>query len=304
MSKPPREISGYVVLPVQFPALPSFPRATTHYIYLQPHEPKLPNPDSHRSLFLVNVPVTTTELHLKHLFGFQLEAGRVERVEYQDISARRREHDPSMQARKADKKRKRVTEEELQVELEGSQLPSTWDRELHTSGAHAVVVFVDRPSMEASLKAAKRIARTGTKIAWGAGIEDKISKLGSARYRTHQHLRYPPRKDLLQSVNSYMTRYSRLEAARSQAAARKRQAPDEEGFITVTKGSRGGAARVEEVKQLAEKQKEKNKPLENFYRFQTREKRKEKQGELIRKFEEDRKKVEEMRKRRGRIRPE
>jgi ribosomal RNA-processing protein 7 len=43
---------------------------------------------------------------------------------------------------------------------------------------------------------------------------------------------------------------------------------------------------------------------EDFYRFQTREKRKEAEGELKRKFEMDRRRVAEMRERRGRIRPE
>ncbi len=56
-----------------------------------------------------------------------------------------------------------------------------------------------------------------------------------------------------------------------------------------------------DAKELGEKQKEKEKGIENFYRFQMRERRKEQQGELMRKFEEDKRRVEEMRKRRGRI---
>lgn len=302
MSKFSRDIAGYTVLPVQLPALPSFPKVTTHCIYLRPHEPKLPDPDSSRSLFLVNVPVTTTEAHLRHLFGQQLRSGRVERVDFQDGATYKSARDVASQGGKNSKKRKRVTVEELEAQLESSQLPSTWDREVHTSGAHVVVVFVDRPSMKATLKAAKRVAKTVMNVAWGEGIEEKLPALGSARYLTHQALRYPSRKELLQSVNGYMTAYTQLEEARTRAEALKRQAPDEDGFITVTKGSRGGAARIEELAQLAEKQKEKNKGLEDFYRFQMREKRKEKQGELMRKFEEDRRKVKEMKKRRGRMR--
>jgi len=43
---------------------------------------------------------------------------------------------------------------------------------------------------------------------------------------------------------------------------------------------------------------------DDFYRFQNRERRKEAEGALKRKFEEDRRRVESMRERRGRVRPE
>ena len=76
--------------------------------------------------------------------------------------------------------------------------------------------------------------------------------------------------------------------------------PDEDGFVTVTRGSRG-AARLEETKELVEKHKEKSKGLEDFYRFQMREKRKEEHAEMLKKFEEDKRKVEEMRQRRGKV---
>jgi ribosomal RNA-processing protein 7 len=51
-----------------------------------------------------------------------------------------------------------------------------------------------------------------------------------------------------------------------------------------------------------EERAKKNGVKDDFYRFQTREKRKEAEGELRRRFEADRKRVEEMRMRRGKIR--
>ena len=83
--------------------------------------------------------------------------------------------------------------------------------------------------------------------------------------------------------------------------------PDEDGFITVTRGGRTGPARLEqaELKQKElEERRQKNGAKADFYRFQTREKRKEAEGELRRKFEADRKRVEEMRARKGKVRPE
>ena len=101
-----------------------------------------------------------------------------------------------------------------------------------------------------------------------------------------------------------MTAFNKLEEARHKADAKRRSMPDDDGFVTVTRGTRGGAIRSDEAKEIAEKQKAKNKGLEDFYRFQMREKRKEEQGKLIRQFEEDRRKVAEMKRRRGTLRPE
>jgi hypothetical protein len=91
-----------------------------------------------------------------------------------------------------------------------------------------------------------------------------------------------------------------MEEARSRENARKRQLPDEDGFVTVTRGARG-AARLDEVKEVAEKQKGKSRGLEDFYRFQMREKRKEEHAEMLKKFEEDKRKVDDMRQRRSKV---
>ena len=111
---------------------------------------------------------------------------------------------------------------------------------------------------------------------------------------------YRPRRELLQSVDSYMSTYSKMEETRSRE---KRQMRDEEGFVTIMKGARGGVVRMEDAKELGEKQKTKNKGLENFYRFQMQKRRKEEQVEFLREFNDDKQRVEEMKKkRRGRLR--
>ncbi|KAI5294550.1 Ribosomal RNA-processing protein 7 [Ascosphaera acerosa] len=337
----PTSISDYTVLPVQLPALPSLPEPATHYIYLRPHEPKLPSPDSARSLFLVNVPITSTEAHFRHLFGTQLAAGRVERVSFQDAHLRQKKSLAAVAPKKASthtgKKRKRNqhdTLDELQETLDTITLPSPWDRELQASGSHAVVVFVDRASMEASYKAAKKASKaavkllnssksskslsssssasssesagTGGLIVWGEGVEgtDKVQPLGAQRYLAHHKLRYPPRADLLRTVQDYMTIFSRIEDTRHRIATAPSE-PDEDGFVTVTRGAKvNNPAREEELAELLRKKKEQEKGLEDFYRFQMREKRKERQNELLRKFEEDKRTVQEMRQRRGKVRPE
>ena len=166
-------------------------------------------------------------------------------------------------------------------------------------------------------------AKAAKEIVWGAGVEQKLPALGAASeffmitpfadldeslmlglgYMAHHTLRFPSTAALQASVDAYMTNFAEQEAARARALARQRAVPDEDGFITVTRGGRMGPARQEEAQEKADKQKEKQKGKDDFYRFQLREKRKEQANELLKGFEEDRKKVEEMKKRRNKFRP-
>ncbi|KAJ5225091.1 hypothetical protein N7468_006316 [Penicillium chermesinum] len=308
MKKQAPEVAGYTTLPLQLPQTPAFSVQATHYLYIRPHEPRIPDPDSARSLFLVNAPIDTTETHLRHLFGTQLSAGRVSSVQFEDVPTKKQGVAAATESNLAHrpKKRKRATADDLQSKLDDISLPQTWDRQLHKSGAHVIVVFADRSSMEASMKAAAKAAKKGTKIVWGEGIpESKIPPLGTQRYLSHEHMRYPDRASLLHTVNEFMTVYAEVSEARKREEAKKFAEPDDDGFITVTHGPKlNSTAREDEVKELVERQKKKAAGLEDFYRFQSREKRKERQNELLRKFGEDKKKLEEIKMRRGKIRPE
>jgi ribosomal RNA-processing protein 7 len=125
-------------------------------------------------------------------------------------------------------------------------------------------------------------------------------------YLAHHARTYPSRRVLQEKVNAYLSAFAALESARSKQFAKQRNVPDEDGFITVTRGGRTGPARLEEAQAAAErlKEREKKRTGGDFYRFQSREERKKKENELKRKFEEDRKRVQEMRQRKGKIRPE
>lgn len=96
-----------------------------------------------------------------------------------------------------------------------------------------------------------------------------------------------------------MTAYAARESSNARRLKARRQVPDEDGFVTVTKGGRNKPAREAEAREKLERQKERQKGLEDFYRFQGREKRKERERELVRRFEEDREKVKRMREGRG-----
>ena len=120
-------------------------------------------------------------------------------------------------------------------------------------------------------------------------------------YLRHHELTYPDKADLLNSVNRYMTAFAENEAAEIKTQKRQRQEVDADGFTTVTRGGRTAPAKQEVAKEIAEKQKGRQKELQNFYRFQSRERRKEQAGELVRRFEQDKDKLMKMKERRGRF---
>lgn len=186
VSSVPSQIAGYNVMPVSLPPLPSFPTGATHYLYIGLHQPRIPSPTAERSLFLVNVPFDATASHIKHLLSQQIElpAGRIEDVRFE--GQRSTETGPEGQGGrerhlgKQNKKRKRRSESTPLGSVEGAELPSTWDRDLLTGSMTAVVLFVDKTSADAALKAVKR-ARKGKKYPiWGEGMEGKVPALGSA----------------------------------------------------------------------------------------------------------------------------
>lgn len=98
-----------------------------------------------------------------------------------------------------------------------------------------------------------------------------------------------------------MNAFSAQEAAQAKLQARQRSEPDVDGFVTVTRGGRIDPARQGPAQALIGKRDSKRGGLENFYRFQTREKKKARAGELIRKFEEDKEKIRKMKEQRGRF---
>ena len=214
-------------------------------------------------------------------------------------------------ARKKDenKKRKRGAEEAVEVDTE---LPQIWDRDLRGSGSTAVVVLVDERSVEAALKAVRKLQKSKSLEdkwpVWGQGVEGKVPALGSARYLAHHRMQYPDTAALQRNVDAFMTAWNAREEEKARLAKRQRNVPDEDGFVMVTKGGRTGPARREEAErkraELEEKERRKREEMGDFYRFQMRERRKAEQGELVKQFEEDKKRVEAMKEKRGRFRPE
>ena len=182
MDKVPLEISHFLILPLTLPTLSSFPSLAKHYAYIQHHKPKIPSADSPRSLFVANVPIDSTELHFRSLFAEQLGGFRVARVDFEEARGKRRKGAPSAgQSAQRNRKRKRAQIDQGREEALDTDLPELWGRDLYRSGSNAVVVFLDRPSAEAAMKAVRRAAKKGEEIVWGKGLDDRLPRLGSER---------------------------------------------------------------------------------------------------------------------------
>lgn len=195
-------------------------------------------------------------------------------------------------------------------------LPQTWDRELRCSGSTAVVILVDEKCVEVALKAVQKLHRKASKSKdteevwpiWGSSIPE-IALLGSHRYSTHQKLRFPDQNLLLANVDAFLSSWDEKEKAKENERRNQRNFVDEDGFVTVTRGGRTGPNRMEDAQkkkeELEEREKRKREGMGDFYRFQTREMRKERAGELVRLFESDREKVRKLKEgRKGGFRPE
>lgn len=289
------KIGDYSVLRLTIPPSIAYPKPADHTIYLRPHAPKIPTESSSRSLFLVNVPIDSTEAHLRAVFTSLVGAGRVEDVTFEHekkpVEASR---EVALVSAQKNKKRKRGEE----VDVGAVELPQTWDRELRRSGSTAVVVLVDGKSVDGALKAVRKLHKSSTGSSksvwpvWGQGVESRVSKLGSERYAIHHALRYPDPATLQAGVDAYMDAFNKREEERQRGEKRARGVPDEDGFVTVGRGGRTGPARREEAeekkREMDEKEKRKAEGRGDFYRFQMREKRKEEAGMLVKRFEEGR----------------
>ena len=291
-----------------------------------------------RSLFIANVPITASEAEFRALFKTLNSQALVDGVVFASEERKGGRLGVSgevvVQGTKVGvpissfgsgkgkgKKRKRGEDEDeiVKRKLEEMELPNVWGRGVWESGSAAVVRFVDRDAMGVAWRSVLRAVKEGRSLSWpvegeGLGVQRMFShilflvlitvkyanaSIDTTGYKIHHALTYPSPALLQQKVNTFLTQFSTLESLRNKQLASQRNIPDEEGFITVTRGGRTGAGRVEDAQaqqeRLRERMEKRKREEGDFYRFQSREQRKKREGELKRRFEEERRRVGEMR---------
>ncbi|KAM0287499.1 hypothetical protein ACHAQH_000453 [Verticillium albo-atrum] len=303
---------GFSILPIQMPAMPSCPITAIHEVRVRRNTPKIPTAIDGRSLFLKNVPVDGSEAHFRAVFNSLVGPGRFESIAFEGERRRRLELDPAsvtkMSALVKKRKRDEQEAEEHAREEETALLPDTWTRRIHKSGASAIVLMADEKSVDQVLKAIAKARRKNKIPVWGEGVADDTPELGAPWVATHLQLSRADKAATQKSVHAFFNAFNRKEKEAAETAKRLRNEPDEDGFVTVTRGGRAAPATKNEAEvarqKMVDRAAKKKDETKDFYRFQLRERRKAEQALLLKKFDEDRQKVFAMKEKRGNFRPE
>ncbi|KAG0373536.1 Ribosomal RNA-processing protein 7 [Mortierella sp. AD032] len=314
------QISNFFILPLHMPSLTLSHKSSSayknilHYLYFKKHES--PKEDSktpkNRTLFVLNVPVDSSESHLRELFK---PCGRVVSVQF--LNRVRENSHLTKEEREQQEELERLETEAALAEAQAAAgagtkgkkgakkqqqatVPAEEEhRRLYATGSQAYVVFLEEQELDKAL-AMKRKKRTWINTGSDATPADaaKLSGLGVSKWLNEYHTRRPEASVLQVKVDDYMDKFERSEYEAQQAALARHNVMDDDGFTLVTRaGSKGQnsdgvititAAKAEEVKNLKPKKKE----LQDFYRFQMREAKRDKLVDLRRKFEEDKLRIE------------
>ncbi|POM60187.1 Gastric cancer antigen Zg14 [Phytophthora palmivora] len=113
----------------------------------------------------------------------------------------------------------------------------------------------------------------------------------AAKYRRNR----PGLSVVKEMADRYMATFDEMEEQDMRRREELKNQVDDDGFQTVVNTKKRGVIQAEEVLARPAK-KQKSKELDNFYRFQTREKKRDQLKTLRERFEEDRQLVEKMKK--------
>ncbi|KAG0203115.1 Ribosomal RNA-processing protein 7 [Mortierella sp. GBA30] len=315
------QISNFFILPLHMPSItlsPTSPHSSPayknilHYIYFKKHES--PKEDAktpkNRTLFVLNIPVDASESHLRDLFK---PCGRVVSVHFMN---KVRDTNMTKEEREQQEELERLEKEAAMIEAEANNKAKSGKkskskqataqeqedghtRKIFATGSQAYVVFLEEQELTKAL-AMKRKKRSWINTGNDTSAADatKLSSLGVSKWINEYHTKRPAPSVLQVKVDDYMEKFERSEYEAQQAALARLNVMDEDGFTLVTRaGSKGHntdgvititAAKAEDVKNLKPKKKE----LQDFYRFQMREAKRDKLVDLRRKFEEDKLRIE------------
>jgi len=270
---------------------------TTHYLFLRRHQAKpgsaLPED---RTLFLANIPVDSTERSLGQFFGAH-GCGLIETVGFSSQGYAEFEGDEG----KIDDTIEDGSEPPLPIPV--TPLPPrvpAW----HHSGSVAHIVFLDPSSIDKALS----LSKSNKLLKWPPDNATP-EPTGMARYVAQYHTLHPSLEVARRHADSFMEHFEVEQAKKKRQSKYKKGEAiiDEDGFTLVTRGgaygkSLGGGVGVAKSTfsksitggKLEKKNKQKEKP--DFYRFQIREQKRKEFMELRGKFEEDKRKVEVLKK--------
>ncbi|TPX50122.1 hypothetical protein SeLEV6574_g01102 [Synchytrium endobioticum] len=286
-----RVFASFKVLPVTMPPLRISSRPmplishhqptlksldVTHHLLLKRHESRnAAHNDSvtqqypaDRTLFVANIPVDATLSHFRSLFS---RCGAIETAYFH--------RDDNIRSNALGRTAHLVFDDESGVDtaLEMKPRQRFWS---------AVVRDEDGRDVAADTQDHHDVDMVG---------HGGMVQLGLAKWQQEQDELYPPVAALLSRVTHELELFEQAQRDAHRAAKSKRNVPDEDGFVLVTRASKRKtatdpssgatvtAAKADEVRDLKPKKRE----LQNFYRFQVKEKKMTQLSELRKKFDED-----------------
>ncbi|KAH7098772.1 ribosomal RNA-processing protein 7-domain-containing protein [Auriculariales sp. MPI-PUGE-AT-0066] len=313
MSSTASSIAGFTIVPLKYSA------TATHNLYVRAHTGAKPvGLPQGRTLFLNNVPPDATERELGALFGTY---GTIERVAFPLAGSESRDRDamdeddeeektnPHIQGKKR-KLGKGSKAKSASVPTKPPKvipLPASTARVIRHSGGSAHIVFLDTSSYNRCLSSIP----PSKPIPWPPANLKNPEPRGLANLLAQYHSSRPTFEAALAHAESAILAFDwQLQKDKRQQKSQYHKGEeivDEDGFTLVVRGgaygqSVGGGIGVTSKrfelnastgKDLDSEEKE------SFYAFQIREKNLKDHATLRKQFEEDKKKVEEMRKQRA-----
>lgn len=288
-------LEDYITVPITIPpaGTSTLSKPVTHQLYLRKNVPKFPVEDDGRTIFVANIPIDSTPAHFKAIFAAL--GGRTESIQFHSVQNTAKYIAPEDIPMELDT----ITDETFSKEVKrlkrASVLPVTWSRTVLRAGSNAHVTLVEPAEVETVLRAARR---GKTDLVWGDRVPTlKAGPLGVQRYRDHLAASTPDPAVLQASVDAYMELFNQEEILRRRKQKLLRSEPDEDGFVTITRGGRSGAGRAVDAEAIAKKAAGRG-IVSDLYRFQRRDEQKAKMNTMRMKFEEDKRKIQELRSRR------
>lgn len=155
---------------------------------------------------------------------------------------------------------------------------------------HGLISLVDESAAQRFLQKARKLDKKSTLITW-----DQYGPKGAEGYLARHYAKFPSEEDLQEKVDEYMELFAEHELQEQLEAERAAEIVDADGFrLVVNKGRK----RLADIPQPAVKPKKRSLEKSDFYRFQLRESRKTEMSDLLKRYQADKEKVEQLKQQR------
>ncbi|RLV96025.1 Ribosomal RNA-processing protein 7 [Spathaspora sp. JA1] len=280
----PTEIKGYHILPISIPTSNSH-----HYLYFKKHDNKQNPTVSNRSIFIFNLPISTTINIVKKYFQDVAIGATVET------------YTPSLLTDHLEDIWIDLTK--LTSDLELTNGSSEEEGGLKLPKNCGIVTFIDKASFQLAFNALKKLSSNETVSNW------PVISFDSNYYLSKYQQQILNIEELSTFISESLIHFDQIERESKESLQQQTELVDEDGFTLVVGSHRKTKAGIMGKQKLAStvevdkaKTKLKKKEKEDFYRFQLRQRKKEEMNELLTKFKSDQERVRLM-KEKKRFRP-